>query len=88
MYYIAIYHNTGVTIRIVTQKNDSQYVSSLYNILYYTQTANYKIYKNSISGFFYGWVMAEGLKQWLQQCAARGVSKILGSPVQHWYPPH
>ena len=35
-----------------------------------------------------GWVMAEWLRRWLKQWAARGVSKILGSPVQHWHPPH
>ena len=36
----------------------------------------------------YGWVMAEWLERWLQQWAARGVSKILVSPVRYWHPPH
>ena len=36
---------------------------------------------------FDGWVMAEWLRRWLHQYAARGVSKILGSPVQHCHPP-
>ena len=38
--------------------------------------------------FFDGWVMAEWSRRWLEQWAARGVSKILGSLVQHWHPPH
>ena len=33
-------------------------------------------------------VMAEWFRCWLYQSAARGVSKILGSPVQHWHIPH
>ena len=37
---------------------------------------------------FDGWVVAEWLGHWLQQWAATGVSKILGSPVRHWHPPH
>ena len=35
-----------------------------------------------------GWVMADWLRRWLQQCAARGVCKIMGCSVQHWHPPH
>ena len=38
--------------------------------------------------FLDGRVMAEGLGRWLHQWAARGVSKILGSLVRHWHPPH
>ena len=38
--------------------------------------------------FFDGLVMAEWLRGWLQQWAANGVSKILGSLVQHWHPSH
>ena len=35
-----------------------------------------------------GWVMADWLRRWLQQCAARGACKIMGWSVQHWHSPH
>ena len=42
---------------------------------------------NWCQSVFDWWVMAEWLEPWLQQWAARGVSKILGSLVRYWHPP-
>ena len=35
-----------------------------------------------------GWDIARWLGRWLQQWAATGVFKILGSPVRHGHPSH